>query len=170
MPHDYIKTLNDRCIPISSSAESPDEILGELVEYFLKLAASKKSPYCLLPTREMTDRFNINAILKKMILTPSSSPPEIFLIVEMMTKENKLDCFEENRPSWRSQAEHGWFREKHSNRCWYLKTKIMLRDNHLGTFNKISVLFDGASKPVDIPQVKRDMSAVSSILRSLVIS
>ena len=56
-----IRLLSDRIIPISPYAASPDKILDELIEYYLKL---ESLPVCFMPTCEMAERFN-SGIMKK---------------------------------------------------------------------------------------------------------
>ena len=50
-----ISILSERCIPVSKAANTPDEVLDDIVEYFLNLDSS---PVCFMPTCEMADRFN----------------------------------------------------------------------------------------------------------------
>ena len=58
---DDIRLLAERCIPISPDATSPDDILDDLIEYYLQL---ESLPVCFMPTCEMAERFNC-ALLKK---------------------------------------------------------------------------------------------------------
>ena len=60
-----IKVLNDRCIDIPGTLTSPDEILDNINKFYFQLSESGSDPVCLLPTREMVDRFN-SAILGKL--------------------------------------------------------------------------------------------------------
>ena len=60
-----IKKLNDRCIEIQATAIGPDKKLDAIITYFMQLQESGENPVCLLPTREMVDRFN-TAVLSKL--------------------------------------------------------------------------------------------------------
>ena len=168
-----IKVLTDRCIDIPQSAGSPDEKLDAIINYFIQLSQSGQTPVCLLPTREMVDRFNV-AVLKK--LHPHA---EEVLAVDYIDCRNKRNI---------KAAEKAVKRLDHlddpRNTAGLEKkipisdgVKVMLRSNidtarglvngsigtvtgaerdpNTGKITCVKVLFNGMSEPVSIKPVKR---------------
>ena len=165
--------LNERCIKIPDTAVGPDQKLDVIIAHYTQLLDSGKTPVCLLPTREMVDRFN-SAVLNK--LHPDA---------QLLQAIDRIEC--RNNRNLKS-AERAVARLDHlddpRNTAGLEKmihvgegVKVMLRSNidvsrglvngaigtivalntskHAGRTTSLSIRFEGTSEPVEIKPVKR---------------